>query len=397
MVRRRWLFMLGAALILASSPAIVGVAPATGFGAPAVATPLRPDAFAFGLAPVAEGFERPVHVADPVDGSGRLFVVEQAGLIRIVRDGRVLEPPFLDIVELVGCCGERGLLSVAFHPEYAANGVFFVDYTDVNGDTVVARYRVSATDPDRADPASAETVLFVEQPAGNHNGGLLLFGPDGYLYVGLGDGGGGNGQNGQLPGTLLGKILRIDVDRATEGRRYAIPPDNPFVGDPAYRPEIWVLGQRNPWRFSFDRATGDLWIGDVGSATYEEVNLQPAGSGGGENFGWNLMEGTVCRVEAGCDGLVPPVGGFDRDAGCVVTGGYVYRGVAIPALVGVYLFADYCGGDVWGLVPDGAGAWRTLGPVATGRRISSFGEDAAGELYVVDLAGAVAKVVAPPV
>jgi glucose/arabinose dehydrogenase len=346
--------------------------------------------FDFGLDLVADGFDQPVQVVDPGDGSGRLFVVEQPGRIHIVRDGRVVPGPFLDITNLVGCCGERGLLSIAFHPDYANNGYVFVDYTDRNGGTVVARYRVSSTDPDRADPASAKTFLFVDQPAANHNGGLLLFGPqDGYLYIGLGDGGGGNGQNGQDLSTLLGKILRIDVDQMTDDLRYAIPPDNPYVDQPGARPEIWALGLRNPWRFSFDRVTGDLWIGDVGSATYEEVNYEPAASPGGENFGWDLMEGTACDAGGGCDAFVAPVSGFDHDEGCVITGGYVYRGSTIPDLHGVYLFADYCSGRVWGLVRDASNAWTRLGPVETGLRISSFGEDASGEFYVVDIQGAV--------
>jgi len=339
---------------------------------------------------VADGFDQPVQVVDPGDGSGRLFVVEQPGRIRIVRDGQVVPESLLDITDLVGCCGERGLLSVAFHPDYANNGYVFIDYTDRNGDTVVARYQVSTTDPNRVDVASAETILVVDQPAANHNGGLLLFGPtDGYLYIGLGDGGGGNGQNGQDLSTLLGKILRIDVDKTSDDLRYAIPPDNPFVDEPGARPEIWALGLRNPWRFSFDRDTADLWIGDVGSATYEEVDYQPVASPGGENYGWDLMEGTACRVDEGCDGFVVPVSGFDHDEGCVVTGGYAYRGSALPDLRGVYLFADYCSGRVWGLVRDASNAWIRLGPVETGLRISSFGEDASGELYVVDIQGGI--------
>jgi glucose/arabinose dehydrogenase len=346
--------------------------------------------FDFGLELVADGLDQPVQVVDPGDGSGRLFVVEQPGRIRIVRDGQVVPESLLDITDLVGCCGERGLLSVAFHPDYANNGYVFIDYTDRNGDTVVARYQVSTTDPNRVDVASAETILVVDQPAANHNGGLLLFGPtDGYLYIGLGDGGGGNGQNGQDLSTLLGKILRIDVDKTSDDLRYAIPPDNPFVDEPGARPEIWALGLRNPWRFSFDRDTADLWIGDVGSATYEEVDYQPVASPGGENYGWDLMEGTACRVDEGCDGFVVPVSGFDHDEGCVVTGGYAYRGSALPDLRGVYLFADYCSGRVWGLVRDASNAWIRLGPVETGLRISSFGEDASGELYVVDIQGGI--------
>jgi len=340
---------------------------------------------------VADGFDRPVHVADAGDGTGRLFVVEQEGVIRVIRDGQILPEPFLDVTSDVGCCGERGLLSIAFHPQFAENGTFFVYYTNKEGDTRVVRYRVDAGNPDRADPASAETLLAVEQPASNHNGGLLLFGPDGYLYIGLGDGGGGNGQNGQDLGTPLGKILRIDVDRRDPDLPYAIPPDNPFVERAGARPEIWAYGLRNPWRFSFDRETGELWIGDVGSALYEEINFQPANVGG-LNFGWDLMEGTACRA-SDCEGLdlFVPVGGFSREEGCVITGGYVYRGSEIPALRGTYLYADYCSGDVWGLVPEGDD-WRKIGPVATGLRIVSFGEDAAGELYLVDLGGGVYRI-----
>jgi glucose/arabinose dehydrogenase len=350
---------------------------------------------AFGLGLVADGFDQPVQVVDAGDGSGRLFIVEQSGRVRIVQDGKVLPEPFLDLSDFVSCCGERGLLSVAFHPDFANNGDLFVDYTDTNGDTVVARYQVSATDANRADPASAEVILSVDQPAANHNGGLLLFGPkDGYLYIGFGDGGGGNGQNGQDLGTLLGKILRVDVDRPSSSLPYSIPPDNPFVDQPGALPEIWALGLRNPWRFGLDRVTGDLWIGDVGSATYEEVNYQPAASPGGENYGWNLMEGNECRAEGGCDAFVAPVAGFDRDEGCVVTGGYVYRGAGMPELEGVYLFADFCSGRVWGLVPDAGDTWTRLDPVETGLRISSFGEDAAGELYVVDIQGAVYRLLA---
>ena len=351
---------------------------------------------AFALELVAEGLEQPVQIIDPGDGSGRLVAVEQTGRLRVVKDGRVNPAPFMDLSELVSCCGERGLLGAAFHPDYAANGLLFVNYTDANGDSVVARYRVSQNSPDRIDETTAQTVLSVEQPAGNHNGGMLLFGPlDGYLYVGLGDGGGGNSQNGQDLGTLLGKILRIDVNATENGTAYAIPPDNPFVGEPGARPEIWAFGLRNPWRFSIDRATGDLWIGDVGSAIYEEVNLLPTSSRGGANFGWADMEGVKCRQDAPCDGLQAPVSGFARDEGCVVTGGYVYRGSAIPDLSGVYLFADYCSGKIWGLAPDADGAWSRRGPVETGLRISSFGEDLGGELYVVDLIGAIYSLQSP--
>jgi glucose/arabinose dehydrogenase len=355
----------------------------------------EPAPFAFALELVAEGFDHPVQVVDPGDGSGRLVVVEQTGRLQIIQNGQILPAPFLDISTIVACCGERGLLSAAFHPDYPDNGLVFVNYTDANGDTVVARYRVSPEDSNRLDATNGETLLAVAQPAANHNGGLLLFGPnDGYLYVGLGDGGGGNGQNGQDLGALLGKILRIDVDATDDNQLYAIPPDNPFVDRAGARPEIWVYGLRNPWRFSFDRATGDLWIGDVGSTLFEEVNLQSGTSDGGENFGWDVMEGNTCRVESGCVDFVAPVSGFERSEGCVVTGGNVYRGAAIPDLYGIYVFADYCGGAVWGLTPRDNGDWARIGPVETGLRISSFGEDAVGEVYVVDLDGAVYRMVA---
>lgn len=356
------------------------------------AAPFDPAAFAVGVELVAEGFERPVHVASAGDDSGRLFVVEQEGRIRIVEGGRVLAEPFLDIVELVGSRGsEQGLLSVAFDPNDATNGSFFVDYTDRDGDTRVVRYAVSIDDPNRTDPASALPILSVDQPAGNHNGGLLLFGPDGHLYVGFGDGGGGGSANGQRPDTLLGKILRLDVRAATAERPYAIPSDNPFAGDPATRPEIWVTGLRNPWRFGFDRLTGDLFIGDVGSATYEEVNYQPGNSPGGENYGWPIKEGTDCRAEAAAcaePALIDPIAQYGRDLGSVVVGGVVYRGSALPALVGTYLFADYGRGTIWGLGRDADGAWTRSAPVETDLTISSFGEDERGELYVVDLGGA---------
>jgi glucose/arabinose dehydrogenase len=356
-----------------------------------------PAAFAVGLTPVAGGFERPVHVADAGDESGRLFVVEQPGRIQIVRDGVVAPEPFLDIVELVESSGnEQGLLSVAFHPNYPEDGRFFIGYTARDdGANTVASYRVSTDNPDRADPDSAEILLAVEDFAGNHNGGQVAFGPDGFLYAGLGDGGGSGDPegNGQDLTTLLGTILRLDVDNAAEGEPYAIPADNPFVDDPNARPEIWAWGLRNPWRFSFDRETGDLWIGDVGQNQIEEVDFQPADSAGGENYGWNVFEGTACYADPGCDltsgDYVPPVVEYSHDFGCSVTGGFVYRGTAVPMLTGVYLYADYCTGLLWGLGQDAGGAWVDSAPIETGLQISSFGEDAAGELYVTAFDGSV--------
>jgi glucose/arabinose dehydrogenase len=282
------------------------------------------------------------------------------------------------------------LLGLAFHPDYADNGLLFVNYTDRQGDTVVARFAVS-DDPDQADPDSASIVLTVAQPAPNHNGGNIVFGPDGYLYIGLGDGGDagdafGNGQNGQ---TLLGAMLRIDVS-VGDGAPYSIPPDNPFTGDPGVLDEIWAIGLRNPWRYSFDRLTGDLYIADVGQNVYEEVNIQPAASPGGENYGWPIMEGQHCypeRASCSAEGLALPVIEYDHTQGCSVTGGYVYRGRAFPALEGVYLFGDYCSGRIWGLAPGGDGTWQVAELIQSGVQISSFGEDEAGEIYVLDMRG----------
>ena len=268
------------------------------------------------------------------------------------------------------------------------------------GDTVVARFAATA-DPNIADPGSESVVLKIAQPAGNHNGGMLAFGPDGHLYIGTGDGGGSGDRyrNGQNPQTLLGKLLRLDVTSAPE-QPYVIPPDNPWVNatwnGQDVRHEIWALGLRNPWRFSFDRATGDLWIGDVGQNQYEEVHRAPAGSKGGLNFGWPIMEGTHCYPEsADCrrDGLELPVTEYTHGAnGCSITGGYAYRGRQFPALDGVYLYADYCTGKIWGLAQDGGG-WRSRELLNSGRNISSFGEDEAGELYVTDLNGGVYQVI----
>jgi glucose/arabinose dehydrogenase len=347
------------------------------------------DLPALALTQVATGLQSPTAIVHAGDGSSRLFVLEQPGRIRVIVDGELLSEPFLDISGQISAGGERGLLGLAFHPDYAENGQFFIDYTDAAGHTVVARYRVSTEDPNRADPASAGEVLRVEQPFANHNGGQLGFGPDGYLYVSLGDGGsGGDPQdNGQSLGTLLGTILRLDVD-GTEP--YAVPADNPFVDREGARPEIWAYGLRNPWRFSFDRQSGDLWIADVGQNVWEEINLQPADSGGGENYGWRLMEGAHCFQPAeGCDreGLTLPVLEYDHDQGCSVTGGYRYRGSAIGGLVGVYTFADYCSGVIWGAQEGEDGSWTSSELLSSGFRVSAFGEDEGGELYLADHGG----------
>ncbi len=325
-------------------------------------------------------------MADAGDVPGRLYVVEQGGRIMVVEGSAVRATPFLDISDRVLAGGERGLLSVAFAPDYGRSGRFFVNYTDPQGNTVIERYERSS-DSSAADPSSGRVVLRIEQPASNHNGGLLLFGPDGYVYVGMGDGGGGGAENAQRSDTLLGKMLRLDVS----GDAYAIPPDNPFVGDPAVSDEVWALGLRNPWRFSFDRALGDLWIGDVGGSRWEEVDFQPAASDGGENYGWPPMEGPDCGSGT-CDpsDYVPPVAAYGHSEGnCVVVGGYVYRGSAVPELRGTYLFADYCSGRMWTLAAAdaSAGTAQARPILESGLTVSSFGEDGDGELYVIDLSG----------
>jgi glucose/arabinose dehydrogenase len=344
------------------------------------------------LEEVASGLAAPVHLTAPA-GDPRLFVVEQPGRIRVVEDGRLLPTPFLDLTDRVRSGGERGLLSVAFHPDYARNGRLFVYYTDLDGDTRVERYTVT-DDPDRADPASAKPILSVEQPYANHNGGLVVFGPDGKLYVGLGDGGsGGDPQgNGQDLGTLLGKILRIDVDA---GDPYAVPPDNPFVGRAGARPEIWAYGLRNPWRFAFDRSAGLLYIADVGQNEWEEIDVAPADRGG-LNYGWNTMEGSHCFGSSSCarEGLTAPVVEYPHSEGCSVTGGHVYRGRRAPSLAGRYVYGDYCQGWVRTLRRSASGdperQTLALGDVGS---ILSFGEDSAGELYLLSSNGRVYRMV----
>lgn len=329
-------------------------------------------------------------------GDDRLFVTEQPGRIRVIEKGQLRDQPFLDLTGKVMSQGnEQGLLSVAFHPDYATNGQFFVNYTRLgDGATVVERYTVSKLDRNQANGLSGQVLLVVAQPEPNHNGGQLQFGPDGYLYVGMGDGGGQGDQhgavgNGQNPKALLGKLLRLDV---TNQATYASPPANPF-GD-----EIWALGLRNPWRFSFDRATGDLYIADVGQDTYEEVDYQPAASAGGENYGWRIMEGRQCYAPpAGCDqtGLVLPVVEYSHaEGGCAVTGGYVYRGEKYPALTGQYFLGDYCTGKIWS-TQRGPTGWSLTQRLLTEAHISSFGEDVRGELYVIDHGGKIYQIVTP--
>lgn len=339
--------------------------------------------------PVAQGLARPVYLTHA--GDARLFVVEQPGRIRAVDVAKASVTVFLDITDRVReRSNEQGLLSVAFHPRFAANGQFFVNYTDASGATVVSRFTTKVGAP-AGDAGSEQLILRIEQPYPNHNGGQIKFGPDGYLYIGMGDGGGGGDplEAGQDNSSLLGAILRIDVDARFP---YVVPPTNPFVNR-AGRPEIWASGLRNPWRFSFDRANGDLYIGDVGQSAFEEVNFAPAGASG-LNYGWNIVEGDDCYDRARCEkaAFVRPKHTYGRALGCSVTGGYVYRGKRNQALAGRYVFGDYCSGTVWSL-PARAQERQARLEAQTGMRISSFGEGVDGELYLVDHAGRVFRAV----
>ncbi len=354
---------------------------------------------------VASGLDNPVYAKSP-PGDERIFVVEMdVGLVRIVEDGVLLPAPFLDVSAKMDASLDGGLMSIAFHPDYAKNGLFYVYYTDLEFDSTVERYSVSSGDPNAADAASGAVLLEVAQPTTSHQGGDLHFGPDGYLWMALGDGGGEFGPGGfqpdpdcraQDPADLLGKVLRLDVDSAFP---YAIPPDNPFVGVPGYAPEIWAVGLRNPWRFSFDRETGDVYLGDVGEVTREEINFEPAGSPGGVNYGWSIEEGSTCHAHAcgaaypacGDSGYTRPLYEYDQSFGCSVTGGYVYRGCAIPDLRGTYFYGDYCSGRIWSFEAVGGAVTgfqeRTTELKPSGLNINrpvSFGEDGDGELLVID-------------
>jgi glucose/arabinose dehydrogenase len=358
-----------------------------------------PEAVSVYFEVVADRLAAPLAVTHAGDGSGRIFVVEQRGQIRIVRDGELAGDPFLNIGDRITSGGERGLLGLAFHPSYPDDPRLFVNYTDLNGDTVISSFEVGA-DPDRADAASEVVLLRIDQPYPNHNGGAVAFGPDGYLYISTGDGGSGGDphDNGQRLDTLLGKILRIDVDGATGDARYAVPPDNPFVDVADAAPEIWLLGLRNPWRMSFDRETGDLWIGDVGQGEWEEVDVARGGVGG-LNFGWRRVEGFECFDGDDCDdpSYVMPVTAYGHDLGCSVVGGIVYRGTDQPLLTGGYIYSDWCGGNVWLLDPIGDGPVDGRLVVEPGRGISAIGEDESGEPYATDLdAGELLRIVATP-
>jgi len=379
------------------------------------------------LSLVKSGLTNPVHITHAGDDSGRLFVVEQDGRVRILLNGNLLNTPFLNITDRVRSPltpfphtgdSEEGLLSIAFPPGYGSGKeYFYVYYTNFDGNNQVSRFHLSAN-PNTADPGSEELIILFSHPINsNHNGGQLVFGPDGYLYIGTGDGGGGGDpdQNAQNPAKLLGKLLRIAVEpnistpvdlpfkiylpmaQGSSNQAYSIPADNPLIDLPGARQEIWALGLRNPWRFSFDRQTHDLYIGDVGQGTWEEIDFQPASSHGGENYGWNIMEGQACySPSTGCSqaGLTLPIQVYGHNPECSVTGGYVYRGATFPALQGIYFYADYCSGKIWGLQRDN-GSWVNHEFLNTGQNISSFGEDQSGELYLTTLGGSVYKIVTP--
>jgi len=359
---------------------------------------------------VASGLGSPVDIAAPRDDPTRLFVVEQGGRVRLIKDGTLVPDPFLDVATEVSCCGEQGLLGLAFHPDYATNGRFFVFYTNTDGDEVIARYQVGV-DLDHADPTSGRILLTIPDFAANHNGGELAFGPDGYLYAGVGDGGGGGDpqETGQDLTRLLGKILRLDVD-VDVPPYYAVPPTNPFAGRTDARGEIWAYGVRNPWRFAFDRATGDLYIADVGQGSWEEIDVQPATSVGGENYGWDVFEGTHCfeptppatECPSPPTGFTMPIVEYDHGEGCSVTGGVVYRGCAMPDLRGTYFYADFCSAFIRTFVgPTAADPRDRTTELAPGMGLTidnptSFGEDARGELYIADYRGEIFKIVPAP-
>lgn len=359
-------------------------------------SPFDPDTVSVMLEPIVTVKGGPLAFAAPPDESLRLFVAAKDGRIWILRDGSVAREPLLDLRGAVSTGGEQGLLGIAVHPSFPADPRVFVDYTDTSGNTVVASYRVSASNPDRLDPASGQQILAVDQPFANHNGGAIAFGPDRMLYVSLGDGGSGGDPlgNGQRLDVLLGKVLRLDVGDGI-GAGYVVPADNPFVGQRGTRPEIWLIGLRNPWRMAFDRRTGDLWIGDVGQGDWEEVDVARTGVGG-LNFGWNALEGSHCyppSSECSAAGFAAPVTEYDHAAGCTIIGGSVYRGTAQPLFDGAYLFADFCSGRLWAISAKGDGPLDPVRVGTAGSGIVAFGEDDKGELFAANLDGTISRVV----
>jgi len=396
-----------AAALLASAPAAPAAAAPLGQPDPvavpeAVVAP-GPSADDVVLTAVATGLSDPVFVTAPIDGSRRLFIVQKTGSIRVLQNGSLVPGVFLSLVGQVSQGSEQGLLGLAFHPAFKTNHKFYVNFTDLAGNTVIREYRASTANPNKVQPGSGRTLLRIAQPYANHNGGGLAFGRDGFLYIGTGDGGSGGdpGNRAQSLSSLLGKMLRIDVNGRAGGKQYRIPSSNPYVGR-AGLDEIWARGLRNPWRFSFDKATGALWIGDVGQDRYEEVDRAlptSAGAGRGANWGWRVMEGFHCySPSSGCStaGKTLPLleyahGPNDR---CSVTGGYVYRGTRIPSLAGWYVFGDFCSGEV--LAVSATASSRTapvtlFGPGSAGQ-LSSFGQDWAGNLFVVDMRGTVYRI-----
>ena len=369
-----------------------------GPGEPGIITPPNVN---LTLQTVATGLSSPVHLASPPNDA-RLFIVEQPGRIRIVQNGQLLGTPFLDIMGKVQDGGEEGLLSVAFHPQYATNRHFYVYYTDNNGDLLIERYTAPSATSNTADPATARTIIGIPHPTNpNHNGGQLAFGQDGYLYIGTGDGGAGNDppNNAQNRNVLLGKLLRLDVNPASPAP-YSIPSTNPFVNQAGMRGEIWAYGLRNPWRFSFDRVGEMLYIGDVGQNAREEINAV-ARTRSEVNYGWKIMEGTRCTSPLGIcgqSGLTLPVHEYATANGnCAVTGGFVYRGSAIPEVAGLYFFSDYCKGGLRSFrLVNGAATDVREWNAGVGGTITSFGEDRDGELYVISHGGSVGKLVKAP-
>ena len=393
-----------AALAASSVPADhVDRAPALRLMEPAVPQPAAaaaPSDAHIKLELRASGLSKPLLLADPPDGTARLFIVEQTGRIKIMLNGHIRSTPFLNLAGKVSTGSEQGLLGLAFHPNFKTNRKLYVDYTNTHGNTVIAEYKVSATNKNVVDTSTRRQLLWIDQPYANHNGGMLAFGPDGYLYIGMGDGGGAGDPGGraQNKSSLLGKILRIGVNHPSPGLPYRIPSGNPFVGV-AGRDEVWQYGLRNPWRFSFDRSTGDLWIGDVGQDNWEEVDHATAASGLGKgvNWGWDVFEGTHCYPPSvsSCNGSgkTAPLLDYDHSGRCSITGGYVYRGSEIPALQGGYVFGDFCSGEIWVVAANAAAPATPTLLLNTSLSISSFGQTSAGELYVVDHGGRLYRIV----
>jgi glucose/arabinose dehydrogenase len=339
------------------------------------------------LAPVIKGLKEPTLVAWPPDGSKRMFVLEREGRVRIAdADGTLHPTPLLDISDNTSLSTEEGLLGLAFDPNYSQNGYFYIDYTANDASVNVVRYAVSPNQPNQVDPSTAMTVMSIPKRSKFHNGGTLAFGPDGYLYISVGDD--EASQEAQTTSSIYGKILRLDVDSA---QPYAVPPTNPFVDTPGARPEIWAYGFRNPWRFSFDRSTGDMWIGDVGDAAWEEVDMQSANSRGGENYGWPYFEGAQCMNQDHCqdNDLVAPLVTYGHNMTCAVMGGYVYRGPSVPAFHGQYLFGDLCTGGVFTMTGNSQEGWTRVELGFSPIKIDSFAEDPNGDVYVVDMQGGV--------